>query len=173
MHEAGVRSKAPEWRSSDLVSSIVDGLIRKAGAIHDPVHLSKGNLGRLLWLVKRPDRFRGHCIVLDDGNGDAIPGANIVEQEVAVRMKSLFSQSIGNRELASIYFGPGLGGCKGAEVAGSASDAGKKLRAAFRRFGCRQSLVPRRHFRSAHETGKAIDIFQAVGGVRLIVRLSD
>ena len=48
VHEAGVRSKSPEWSSSDLVPSIMDRLIGKAAAIHDLVYLIKRNLRRLL-----------------------------------------------------------------------------------------------------------------------------
>src|SRR5882762_9257669 len=48
VHEAGVRSKSPEWSSSDLVPSIMDRLIGKAAAIHDLVYITKGNLRRLL-----------------------------------------------------------------------------------------------------------------------------
>src|ERR1700687_4910370 len=145
----------------------MDRLIGKAAAVHNLVYIIKRNLRRLLWLVKRPDRLCRHCIVLDDGNGDAIPGANIVEEEIAIRVKGLFSQGIGNIELASINLGTGFGGRKRGQVAGGASDAGKELRSTLRRFGCRESLVPWRHFRSTHETGKAIDIFQGVGGVWL------
>src|ERR1700686_438624 len=48
VHEAGVRSKSPEWSSSDLVPSIMDRLIGKAAAIHDLVYLIKRNLRRFL-----------------------------------------------------------------------------------------------------------------------------
>src|SRR6267378_5817175 len=172
VHEARVRSESPEWSSSDLIPSIMDRFIGKAAAIHDPVYIIEGNLRRLLRLVKRPDRLCRHRIVLDDGNSDAISRADIVEQEIAVRVKGLFSQGIGNRELASIHLSPGLGSCQRGQVTSGASDAGKELRSALRCFRCRERLVPWRHFRSTHETGKAIDIFQVVGRVGLIVRLS-
>src|SRR4029077_10128480 len=131
--------------------SIMDRLIGKAAAIHDLVYLIKRNLRRLLCLVWRLDGSGRHCRVLDHGGGEAIPGANIVEEEIAIWVKGLRSECIGDGEFASVHLGPGLGRRKRGQVAGGAPDAGKELRSSLRRVGCRESLVPWRGFRSTHK----------------------
>src|SRR6267143_561161 len=101
VHETRVQADAPKRCGADFIGGVVvfgDGEISPGGLVH------------LL------------AVVLQHGRDDAVAGADIVEEEVAVGMKLLFRERGRDGEGAAVDFCAGRGGGEGLDVTNIAAD---------------------------------------------------
>src|SRR5216683_5095145 len=98
------------------------------------------------------------AVMLGHGLNDAVAGANIVKQEVAVGMKLLSTEGGRNGEGAAVEVRAGRSGRECLNVAGIAAHFVEQLRAQSG-FGSLRSLgVARGRFGGAQETREVIDV---------------
>src|SRR5271168_4236504 len=101
--------------------------------------------------------------MLDGGLHDAITSADVMHQEVPVRMKRLIAERGGNSEVATVNGSAGSSCSERCNMTRSAANFVEE-RFAILGFGrLRKRDVARGSFRSAHESGEVIDIGKSVG----------
>src|SRR3974377_622829 len=106
-------------------------------------------------------------VVIRSGYGDPITGANVMQQKIAIWMKRLASERIGNRKLPTVDH-RACGCCgQGWDVAGVAADFREKRLPPLCRGRPGLLRVARRSLGGAHKSGKVVNIGQSVvpGGV--------
>src|SRR5260370_33070563 len=96
VHETRVQTDAPERSGADFVGSVVE---------FGDGEVFPGDLVHIL------------AVVLGHGHDNAVAGADIVEKEVAVRMKLLVAQRRGNRKSTAVDLCAGGGGQAGLDLA--------------------------------------------------------
>jgi len=141
MHEPGPQAHTPQRSRAHLVLGALLVLLREVAR-----HLLREPASVVL-------RIRLH---------DSVPGADIVQEEIAVGMESDRAESRWDDERASIDPRPRGRSFQRSDMAGSTADLIEELRTPLcRSCGC-QLLVSRRRFQCPHEPGQSIDIEQSV-----------
>src|SRR6267154_683253 len=141
MHQHRLHTHAPQWSGAHSVSGSLIGFEGKVSPL-DLVHTL--------------------AIVLLHGHDDAVAGADVVQEEVTVRMKGFAPERIGNREFPAIdYRARGRSGQRG-DMADVAADLGEQRFACLGRSGAGLLSVARRSFGGAYETCEAIDVRETI-----------
>src|ERR1700691_3624357 len=115
--------------------------------------------------VQSPQRCGAHLIrggVSSALHGDAIAGAESVQQEIAVRVDQLVSQSFGYLELPTIDLGSGRRRPDGSDVAEDAADLRKDLLASACVGRSRNRLIAGWRLGGANEVDKSVQVRETV-----------
>lgn len=151
VHQAGMKADAPERSSSDFVGGV---LAFGVGEIFPGL------------------RVKSFSVMLDEGLDDAITGADVVQQEVAVRMKGFLAERGRNCEVAAVdYGGRGRSG-ESCDVAIGAADFVEERCAVFGFGSLGELSVAGGGFGSTNEAGEVVDVSEPVGS-GLIIGLFD
>src|SRR5216684_3984244 len=147
VHETRMQADAPKRGGADFVCGVVE---------FGDGEVSPGDLVHVL------------AIVLGHGHDDAVAGADIVEQEVAVGMKLLFPERRWDGESAAVDSCAGRSGGERLDVTNIAADPIKKFSAQSRFGSLRNVGVAPGRFAGAHEARETIDVREAVGTRRVV-----
>src|SRR5207245_1198718 len=112
------------------------------------------------------------AVMLGHGLNDAVTGSDIVEKEVAVRMKLLFAERVRDGVGATIDLCAGGSGGQSLYVAGLAADGSEQFGAMASLGSLRQLGIASRSFAGAHEAREMVDVGKAVGA-RLVIGFAD
>jgi hypothetical protein len=100
------------------------------------------------------------CSVLRGILYDTITRSHVMEQEVAEGMNDLVPQSFGNGKLSAVDDRPRGSGGDGWDVAGTALDLLEESFPSLSSCGRSEGRIARRHFGSANELRKVVDVSQ-------------
>src|SRR5690242_14610111 len=101
--------------------------------------------------------------MLGHGLNDAVAGAHVVKQKIAVGMKLLATHGVRNREGAADDFCAGWSGGQRLNVTLVATDLVKEFRTLARLGSCRELGIAGGSFRSPYKAREVIDVGRAVG----------
>src|SRR5580692_9128052 len=149
MHQSRTQTDSPQRCSADLVAAAFEVLLRQ---------ITRHHLKNLL------------AVVLRNRLQNSVARANVMHQEVSVRMKCDRAECGRNRERSTIDFRSSWSGRHVLGVASLAPDLLEQLQASVRRSGARDLSIARGRFRSSHKPGEVVNVGEAVwprGVVRL------
>jgi hypothetical protein len=147
MHQTGAQTKTPQRGSAQLVLRLQELEGRK---------------------IAPSLRREGASVMLGDSHDDAVAGAHIVEQEIAVGMNRLAAEGRGNRQRAAVnHRAFGRGGKRG-NVAKGAADLVEELFAELGTGSLRGQGVASGSLRCANEAGELIDVLEAIGAGKVV-----
>src|SRR5437762_11491172 len=142
---------------------------------HDPGGRGAPLVGARMMVLERQvlpfDLVHFLAVVLFHGDGDAVAGADIVEEVIAVGMEALVAERFRNGELAAVHHRASRRGDERRDMTDLTADPRKQRLALPRRGGRGLPGVARRGLGGAHEAREVIDVREPVG-LGLVVRLA-
>ena len=108
-------------------------------------------------------------VVFSPGHDDAIAGSDVVQEEIAERVKRFLAKAVWDRERAPIDLCARWRSGQGSDVTDRAADFVKKLGATYGFRGLREHRVSSGSLRGPNEASEAVYVRESIR-TRLVVR---